>query len=68
MSDNLDAAQLSELIELAWADDVSFDAIKAQTGLDEETVIRHMRRALKPASFRLWRKRITGRKTKHRRG
>ena len=62
---NLSEAQSSELIELAWADDVSFEAIKAQMGLDEKTVIRHMRLKLKPASFRLWRQRVSGRTSKH---
>jgi uncharacterized protein (TIGR03643 family) len=28
-------------------------------------VVSLMRRTLKPRSFRLWRKRVTGRKTKH---
>ena len=54
-----------EIIELAWADDVSFDAIKAQTGLSEAEVIRVMRRTLKPSSFRLWRARVSGRPAKH---
>ena len=59
-------AQISEIIELAWADDVSFDAIRETHGLDEQAVIALMRRTLKPSSFRLWRKRVTGRTAKHR--
>lgn len=55
----------SEIIALAWADDTSFDAIKSQTGLAEKDVIQLMRRSLKPRSFKLWRKRVTGRKSKH---
>ncbi len=54
-----------EVIELAWADEVSFDAIKRQTGLAEADVIKLMRRSLKPSSFRLWRARVSGRKSKH---
>lgn len=54
-----------ELVELAWADDVSFDVIKDQTGMSEAEVIRVMQSALKPSSFRLWRKRVSGRKSKH---
>lgn len=54
-----------ELIELAWADDVSFDVIKSQTGLSESEVIRIMRTSLKPSSFRLWRRRVAGRNSKH---
>lgn len=58
-------AQISEIIALAWADEVSFDAIEAETGLGEPEVIALMRRSLKPSSFRLWRKRVSGRASKH---
>jgi uncharacterized protein (TIGR03643 family) len=58
-------AEISELVELAWRDEVSFDDIAAQTGLREGQVIAIMRRTLKPSSFRLWRKRVSGRITKH---
>jgi uncharacterized protein (TIGR03643 family) len=54
------------LIRMAWHDRTSFDSILEKTGLSEAQVIQHMRRSLKPASFRLWRKRVTGRITKHR--
>ncbi|MEO0672970.1 MAG: TIGR03643 family protein [Pseudomonadota bacterium] len=57
---------VSEIIALAWDDETSFEAIKAQTGLDEEDVIALMRRHMKPSSFRMWRKRVSGRTTKHR--
>lgn len=56
----------SEIIALAWADDVSFDEIKQKHGLTEKDVIRLMRSHLKPSSFKLWRERVSGRKTKHR--
>lgn len=59
------AATKGEVIELAWADEVSFDAIKRQTGMAEADVIKLMRRSLKPSSFRLWRARVSGRKSKH---
>lgn len=58
-------AEISELVELAWRDEVSFDDIAAQTGFREGQVIAIMRGALKPNSFRLWRKRVAGRSTKH---
>jgi uncharacterized protein (TIGR03643 family) len=58
-------ADISEVIEMAWADDISFDAIEAQTGLSEPQVIAIMRREMKPSSFRLWRKRVSGRSAKH---
>jgi uncharacterized protein (TIGR03643 family) len=55
----------SEIIAMAWADEVPFDAIKNQFGLSEGEVIRLMRRSLKPRSFKLWRNRVTGRLAKH---
>ena len=54
------------VIDLAWADEVSFDEIKERTGFAEKDVIILMRRSLKPSSFRMWRKRVSGRITKHR--
>jgi uncharacterized protein (TIGR03643 family) len=57
--------QHSEIIEMAWCDDTSFDAIKEQTGLLEKEVIKIMRTYMKPSSFRMWRKRVSGRKSKH---
>lgn len=56
---------ISEIIALAWADDVSFDAIERAHGLAEKEVIALMRTNLKPGSYRVWRKRVTGRKAKH---
>jgi len=63
MSDN--PKNISEIIEMAWCDKTSFDDIHAQTGFSEAEVIKVMRSNLKPSSFRLWRKRVTGRKAKH---
>ena len=57
--------EISYIIEMAWDDETSFDAIEAQTGLLEKEVIAIMRREMKPSSFRMWRKRVTGRKSKH---
>lgn len=53
------------VIDLAWADEVSFDEIKSRTDYAEKDVITLMRRSLKPSSFRMWRKRVSGRGTKH---
>lgn len=50
---------------MAWCDDTSFDVIERQTGLIEKEVVKIMRTFLKPSSFRMWRKRMSGRKTKH---
>jgi uncharacterized protein (TIGR03643 family) len=54
-----------EIIALAWEDACSFDVIKKTNGLNEAEVIKIMRQTLKPSSFQLWRKRVSGRKTKH---
>ncbi|MEM6916321.1 MAG: TIGR03643 family protein [Verrucomicrobiota bacterium] len=54
------------IIRLAWEDRTTFEEIEKRTGLTEAEVIRVMRRELKPASFRRWRKRVSGRVTKHR--
>lgn len=56
----------SEIIELAWDDKVSFDAILEMTGLPEKEVILLMRTEMNPSSFRMWRKRVGGRIAKHR--
>ena len=61
----LEAADVSRIIEMAWEDRTPFEAIKAQFGLDESAVIDLMRSQLKSSSFRLWRKRMKGRATKH---
>lgn len=45
------------IIEMAWEDRTPFEAIYAQFGLTEADVIELMRRELKPASWRRWRKR-----------
>ena len=51
---------------MAWADKVSFEEIKKKTGLSEKEVIKIMRTNLKRKSYLLWRKRVRGRSTKHR--
>jgi uncharacterized protein (TIGR03643 family) len=58
-------AFISDIIRMAWADEVSFDKIKRDRGLSESEVIAIMRANLKPSSFKLWRKRVSGRSTKH---
>lgn len=61
----LSEADLSRLIEMAWEDRTPFDAIKSTFGYSEPQVIALMRKQLKRNSFELWRKRVTGRATKH---
>lgn len=50
---------------MAWEDRTPFDAIEKSFGLGEPQVIAIMRKELKRGSFELWRKRVTGRVTKH---
>ncbi|NVJ62046.1 MAG: TIGR03643 family protein [Gammaproteobacteria bacterium] len=50
---------------MAWEDRTPFEAIERLYGLKEADVIKLMRREMKPSSFKMWRKRVTGRKTKH---
>lgn len=66
MSSLLKPDSTDHVIRMAWHDRTSFDRIEEQTGLNEAAVIRIMRRELKPRSFRLWRERVAGRVTKHR--
>lgn len=61
----LDAVQLSRVIEMAWEDRTPFEAIAHSYALNETAVIKLMRQELKPSSFRLWRRRVTSRVTKH---
>lgn len=61
----LSATDTSRIIEMAWEDRTPFEAIELDYGLKEQAVINLMRRELKAGSFRLWRKRVSGRKTKH---
>jgi len=65
MSQEYPEAFISDIIRMAWADDVSFDKIRRDRGLSEAEVIKIMRSHLKTRSFKLWRKRVSGRSTKH---
>jgi uncharacterized protein (TIGR03643 family) len=53
-----DPATISEIIEMALSDHISFDAIRALHKISPDGVKTLMRRELKPASYRAWRKRI----------
>tara|TARA_B000000532_G_C18709387_1_gene337569 strand:+ start:186 stop:452 length:267 start_codon:yes stop_codon:yes gene_type:complete len=62
---NLNNDAIDRIIEMAWEDRTPFEAIKLQYGLYEKNVIQLMRREMKESSFKMWRKRVSGRKTKH---
>jgi uncharacterized protein (TIGR03643 family) len=61
----LDVKIIDRVVEMAWEDRTPFAAIETQFGLQEKEVIALMRQEMKPSSFKMWRKRVTGRKTKH---
>jgi uncharacterized protein (TIGR03643 family) len=56
---------IDRIVEMAWEDRTPFEAIKAQFGVSEAEVIEIMRLEMKPSSWRMWRARVQGRKTKH---
>ena len=58
--------QKIDVIGMAWSDNISFEEIKKKTGLSESEVISIMRKNLKKSSYILWRKRVRGRSSKHR--
>ena len=62
---SLSQSDIDRVIEMAWEDRTTFDAIKSQYGLKEQEVKELMRENLKASSYKLWRKRVNGRKTKH---
>ncbi len=57
--------ELDRIIEMAWEDRTPFDAITFQFGISEQETLEIMRKEMKPSSFRMWRKRVQGRSTKH---
>ncbi len=62
---NLTTEDIDRIIEMAWEDRTTFEAINFQFKLNEQEVIQLMRKEMKPSSFKMWRKRVQGRKTKH---
>ena len=56
---------IDRIIEMAWEDRTPFEAIEFQFGLKENEVRRLMRSEMKESSFKMWRERVKGRKTKH---
>lgn len=62
---NLSVVEIDRIIEMAWEDRTTFESIEFQFGLKEQEVISLMRREMKPSSFKMWRKRVQGRQTKH---
>ena len=61
----LSKKDINRIIEMAWEDRTPFEAIEFQFGLKEKDVIEFMRKHSLPSSFKMWRKRMKSRKTKH---
>ncbi|HQT81893.1 MAG TPA: TIGR03643 family protein [Ferrovaceae bacterium] len=57
--------EISRIIEMAWEDRTPFEAIEKQFNMPEKQVKALMRQQLKQNSYKIWRERVTGRKTKH---
>lgn len=55
---DLSAMEEDRIIEMAWEDRTPFEAIEIQFQVSEKEVIALMRKSLKPASFKRWRKRV----------
>jgi uncharacterized protein (TIGR03643 family) len=62
---DLTVNDIDRIIEMAWEDRTPFEAITFQFHVSEQQVITLMRREMKPSSFKMWRKRVQGRATKH---
>ena len=67
VSDSLDITEEDKdrIIQMVWEDRTPFEAIEFQFGLKEKEVIEFMRKNSLPSSFKMWRKRMKSRKTKH---
>jgi uncharacterized protein (TIGR03643 family) len=61
----LSSIDIDRIIEMAWEDRTTFEAIEIQFGLKQQDVIELMRNEMKPSSFKMWRQRTKGRSTKH---
>ena len=62
---NFSVDDIDRIIQMAWEDRTTFDVIEKQFGINQDAVIKIMRKNMKRSSFELWRKRTSGRKTKH---
>lgn len=60
----LNEEEIDRIIAMAWEDRTPFEAIKLQFGFSEDQVVELMRKNLKDSSWRRWRARVKGRKTK----
>jgi uncharacterized protein (TIGR03643 family) len=62
---DLNEEDYNRIVEMAWQDRTHFDVIEAQYGLSENEIKNLMRKLISAKAYRRWRKRVQGRKTKH---
>lgn len=67
LTDTFDIEKQSRIIEMAWEDRTTFEAIKAEFGIDEPSIMKLMKKWLKRSSYLLWRERVKTRSSKHER-
>jgi uncharacterized protein (TIGR03643 family) len=60
----LSEEDIDRIIQMAWEDRTPFEAINVQFGLSEDEVVEFMRQNLTQQSWKRWRERVNGRKTK----
>jgi uncharacterized protein (TIGR03643 family) len=65
MPNTFNNIDIDRIIEMAWEDRTTFEAIQQQFGINQAAVIKIMRTHMKPSSFKMWRARTKGRATKH---
>lgn len=58
MSKEFTQVDISEIIQMALADDVSFEAINLQYGISEDRVKKIMKKNITNNSYKHWRKRV----------
>ena len=51
-------SEISEIIEMALSDHISFGQIEKQFGIKEKDVKKLMKKNLKEGSYKVWRKRV----------
>ena len=61
----LSPIEIDRVIQMAWEDRTTFEAMKFQFDLSEKEVIRLMKKEMTEKNWRKWRARVQGRKTKH---
>ena len=62
---HLTESEISEIVADAWDDGTSFENINFKWGLSEKDAKVLMKRSLKRTTYIIWRKRVRGRISKH---